>query len=182
MAAQHTRDNARRQNSGARQPSPPDPFATGNFYSLLNISFTATPQEIRRAYRQAVMRAHPDRAHPEHREQAEDITKLLNLAYTTLSDPKKRAAYDRTIRADVVQSEIMNRYVGGLGGPGLSGTRPAPADVPRRSMSAREIRERRQSDRNAIISLFTAFTVIVIAGFGLLLVFTVASLVFSALF
>lgn len=176
MAAQHARDNAQ------RQQSPPDPFATDNFYSLLNVSFTATHQEIRRAYRQTVMRAHPDRALPEHREQAEDITKLLNLAYTTLSDPKKRAAYDKTIRAEVLQSEIMSRYVGGFGGPGLSGTRPPPADVPRRTMSAREVREKRQSDRNAIISLFTAFTVIVIAGFGLLLIFTVASLVFTALF
>lgn len=182
VAAQHARDNAQRQKSGARQPSSPDPFATDTFYSLLNVSFTANRQDIKRAYRQSMMRSHPDRALPEHRAQAEDIARLLNLAYTTLSDPNKRAAYDRTIRTDVVQSEIMNRYVGGPGGPGLGGTRPTPAHVPRRSMSAREIREKRQSDRSAIISLFSAFTVVVLAGFGLLLVFTIVSLVFSALF
>lgn len=181
MTAQHARDKTRDHGSRTRQPSA-DPFATDTFYSLLNVPFTASRQEIRRAYREAVMRAHPDRALPEHRAQAEDITKLLNHAYNTLSDPKKRAAYDKTIRAEVMQSDIMNRYVGGFGGPGLGGTRMAPADVPRRSMSAAEIREKRQSDRNAIFSLFTAFVIVVIAGFGLLLIFTVVSLVFSSLF
>jgi DnaJ-class molecular chaperone len=74
----------------------------------------ATHAEIRRAYRQAMKRAHPDRQRPERRAASEELARRLNAAYATLSDPIKRQAYDRTIRQQVIQDQIMRRYVGGF--------------------------------------------------------------------
>ena len=59
-------------------------------------------------------RVHPDRQRPERRAASEDLARRLNAAYTTLSDPIKRQAYDRTIRQQVIQDQIMRRYVGGF--------------------------------------------------------------------
>ena len=83
-------------------------------YSLLGVPFTATHAEITRAYRRAMKRAHPDRQLPERRLASEDLARRLNAAYTILADPLKRQAYDRTIRQQVIQDQIMSRYVGGF--------------------------------------------------------------------
>ena len=83
-------------------------------YSLLGVPFTATHAEITRAYRQAMKRVHPDRQLPERRLASEDLARRLNAAYTILADPLKRQAYDRTIRQQVIQDQIMRRYVGGF--------------------------------------------------------------------
>src|ERR671912_601328 len=83
-------------------------------YSLLGVPFTATHAEITRAYRRAMKRVHPDRQLPERRLASEDLARRLNAAYTILADPLKRQAYDRTIRQQVIQDQIMRRYVGGF--------------------------------------------------------------------
>jgi Ca-activated chloride channel family protein len=65
---------------------------SGDFYAQLNLTMDATPEEIRRAYRQLVRQHHPDT-------QSEQGTAMLfrqiQTAYETLSDPNRRAAYDR---------------------------------------------------------------------------------------
>lgn len=183
MPAQHTRHDqthsTRADGAGSQRQSAATSLTGGdNFYTLLNVPYDASTRDIAKAYRQAMMRAHPDRALPERRAAAEDLAKLLNRAYATLSNPTKRQVYDRSIRADVVQSEIMGRYVGGFGGPGMNG-KMAAAQAPRRSMTEHERRERRRIDRSAWISLFSAFAVITIALIGLLLIFALASLAVS---
>ena len=185
MPAQHARHgqthNTRAEGSGS-QGGPAATSLTGgdNYYTLLNVPYDASTRDITKAYRQAMMRTHPDRVLPERRDAAEDLAKLLNRAYATLSNPTKRQVYDRSIRADVVQSEIMGRYVGGFAGPGMGG-KMAAAHAPRRAMTESERRERRRSDRSAWISLFSAFTVITIALIGLLLLFALGSLAVSLL-
>ena len=79
-----------------------DPDAP-NYYQLLDVAPAATPGEITRAYRRAMKRAHPDRHHAERRAAAEEQAKRLNLAYATLSNPKRRAAYDATVRAQAIR-------------------------------------------------------------------------------
>jgi len=54
----------------------------------------ASPEDIIRAYRRLALRWHPDR-NPDIRQQAEEQMKLINGAYQVLSDPIKRAKYDR---------------------------------------------------------------------------------------
>lgn len=61
-----------------------------NFYDVLGVSSTATPEEIKRAYRKLARQTHPDVAGPE----SEDRFKEISRAYEVLSDPEKRQLYD----------------------------------------------------------------------------------------
>lgn len=173
---QHSTSSSRRRLSNTGTPD------AENFYALLNVPYSATKAEITRAYRQSMMRAHPDRAHPARKAAAEDIARQLNLAYATLSDPGKRKAYDESIRTESLQSEIMGRYVSGIGGHGFGGAQATSAEAPRRSMTDRERRERSMSNRSAIITIFSAFGLIALAAIGLLLLFALVPLIFTALF
>lgn len=149
-----------------------------NYYKLFDVPMTASRREIQRAYRMIMLRWHPDKVTPEQREHAEDLSRLLNHAYATLTDPVRREAYDKSIRAEALQSEIMDRYVGGFayGGPA------AAPDVPRRPMTERERREQRESDRRANIAILLFFAVIALVAIGVLLLFSLISFAGSALF
>ena len=63
-----------------------------NYYDILNISRNADGEEIKRAFRTLAMKYHPDK-NPESKT-AEDKFKKVNEAYSVLSDPVKKRAYD----------------------------------------------------------------------------------------
>jgi molecular chaperone DnaJ len=64
-----------------------------DYYEVLGVAREASEDEIRKAYRQAALKHHPDRnqGNPE----AEAKFKEATEAYSVLSDQEKRAAYDR---------------------------------------------------------------------------------------
>lgn len=70
-----------------------------DYYEVLTVSRTASDQELKAAYRKLAMQYHPDRNPGDHH--AEEKFKQCSEAYQVLSDPDKRAAYDRYGHAGV---------------------------------------------------------------------------------
>ncbi|MBL8634016.1 MAG: molecular chaperone DnaJ [Myxococcales bacterium] len=67
--------------------------ARRDYYDVLGLPRNADPTEIKRAYRALALRYHPDQNRDD--KQAEEKFKEVSEAYTVLSDPEKRARYDR---------------------------------------------------------------------------------------
>lgn len=90
-----------------------------DYYSTLNISKNASKVEIKKAYRKLAVKLHPDKnPSPE----AGEKFKAVSEAYTVLSDPEQRAAYDRHGRAGLENggagfdpSEIFQNFFGNSG-------------------------------------------------------------------
>lgn len=64
-----------------------------DYYDILGVDRDATPEAIKKAYRRRAMKVHPDVA-PDDAEAAEKF-KELSEAYEVLSDPNKKAVFDR---------------------------------------------------------------------------------------
>jgi len=71
----------------------PAPVDKRDYYVILEVSKTASNDEIKQAYRALAMRYHPDRNPGD--VAAEDAFKEASEAYAVLSDPAKRSRYDR---------------------------------------------------------------------------------------
>ena len=66
---------------------------TKDFYEVLGVSRGANSDDIKRAYRTLARKHHPDVS--DNKAEAEHRFKEINEAYEVLSDPQKRAHYDR---------------------------------------------------------------------------------------
>lgn len=91
----------------------PTDTSTRDYYDVLGVARTATPEEIKKAYRKMAMKHHPDR-NPGDME-ALALFKEAAEAYEVLSNADKRARYDRFGKA-------------GLGGRG-PGSGPGFTDI-----------------------------------------------------
>ena len=68
-------------------------MADQDYYEVLGVSRDASDEDIKKAYRRLAMKYHPDRNNGD--KAAEEKFKQVGEAYAVLSDPQKKAAYDR---------------------------------------------------------------------------------------
>jgi molecular chaperone DnaJ len=111
-----------------------------DYYVILSVSREASDDEIKKAYRQAALKHHPDRNPGD--KAAEEKFKEASEAYAVLSDAEKRRAYDRFGHAGLNGSQgfdgmgdILNHFqdmfsdfFGGFGGQAQGGGRRKRAD------------------------------------------------------
>lgn len=102
-----------------------------DYYKILDISQNATDYEIKKAYRTQAKLWHPDKHNetPESYDEAEKRFKDITEANTILSDPKKRASYDRgddleeepTMSSQFSPEMFQAFFSNGGGGGGFNG-------------------------------------------------------------
>jgi molecular chaperone DnaJ len=67
-----------------------------NYYEIIGVSKDATPEEIKKKFRELAKKTHPDKT----KEDSEDEMAELNKAYEVLSDKELREKYDKYFKVD----------------------------------------------------------------------------------
>ncbi|KAE9606635.1 hypothetical protein Lal_00026231 [Lupinus albus] len=75
----------------------PNGMSSASLYDVLGIPASASNQEIKAAYRRLARVCHPDVAEIDQKNSSADEFMQIHAAYSTLSDPEKRASYDRSL-------------------------------------------------------------------------------------
>jgi DnaJ-class molecular chaperone len=82
-----------------------------NYYQILGLSYYATIEEIKEAYRNKVKEVHPDKKYGD-----SDLFKLVKEAYDVLQNDEKRKRYDdilfKSININVVSKIVNNQQQG----------------------------------------------------------------------
>ncbi len=67
-----------------------------NYYDVIGVSKDATPEEIKKKFRELAKKTHPDKT----RENSEEEMAELNKAYEVLSDLERREKYDKYLKVN----------------------------------------------------------------------------------
>ena len=93
-----------------------------DYYEVLDVSRTATDQELKSSYRRLALRYHPDKNPGD--ASAEEKFKEAAEAYAVLSDPEQRRRYDR-----FGHSGVSSSGGGSWGAPGFGGIEDILGDL-----------------------------------------------------
>ncbi|MEX2420108.1 MAG: DnaJ C-terminal domain-containing protein [Acidimicrobiia bacterium] len=100
-----------------------------DYYQVLGVERDASQEEIKKAFRQLARETHPDANNGDRG--TEERFRVIAEAYEVLSDPQRRAAYDRGDRIDLGDlfssfagvDDLLSRFFGG----GFGGASRGPA-------------------------------------------------------
>lgn len=124
--------------------SNPNPLSD-DYYKVLGVRRDADDSTLKKAYRKLAIKYHPDKNPDDKR--AEEFFKAIAEAYDVLSDPQKRAAYDRYGKDGAKAAEQGQDMGGGFGGggfPGGGGGQPRPPKKPAGPTPAQKREEERK--------------------------------------
>ena len=82
-------------------------MTVATYYDILRVSRQAAPEGVRSAYRSLAQRYHPDKL--QGHDDAARVMAALNEAYAVLSDPERRALYDRSIAGAQARAAAARR-------------------------------------------------------------------------
>ena len=106
-------------------------MAKRDYYDVLGVAKDASDEDIKKAYRKQAMKHHPDRNQGKGDEKSskasEEKFKEAKEAYEMLSDPQKKAAYDRFGHAGVDPN--MGGFGRSAGAEGFGGFADAFGDI-----------------------------------------------------
>ncbi|MCR3758201.1 molecular chaperone DnaJ [Clostridium felsineum] len=88
-------------------------MANKDYYEVLGLQKGASDDEIKKAFRKLAIKYHPDKNRGN--KEAEEKFKEINEAYQVLSDPDKKANYDRFGTADFNGGGGFGDFSGGFG-------------------------------------------------------------------
>ena len=80
-----------------------------NYYFVLGVASNATPEEIKRAYRNIVKKYHPDVSLFD-KDYSESVIRRANEAYRVLSDANLRVNYDAGLQNERQMKEQVRKY------------------------------------------------------------------------
>ena len=131
-------------------------MANKNYYEILGLTFNATYEEIRAAYRRLAFDLHPDRNPTT--EAAEKFQEVMQ-AYTVLINSETRAEYD-------AQTLSYVELTGGFTNPGIDLSALYPNDTKVQETAAAEFAKhlRKHKRRKALFQTFVSVVLILILG------------------
>lgn len=93
--------------------------AKQDYYDLLGVSKSVSSDDLKKVYRKLAMKYHPDKNPGD--KASEQKFKEISEAYEILSDPQKKAAYDRFGHSAFSSGQGPGSGGGGFGGQGFGG-------------------------------------------------------------
>ena len=80
-----------------------------NYYKILEVDSSASPEVIEKAYKALAKKYHPDLQEESQKKSAGEKLKEINEAYEILSNPDSRANFDKTLAASNISSDDFNK-------------------------------------------------------------------------
>ncbi|MCJ1372049.1 hypothetical protein MMC20_003270 [Loxospora ochrophaea] len=127
---------------------------TDDYYAILEVSQTATPEEVRKSYQRLAKALHPDKNL--NKPGATASFQLLGRAYETIKAPEKRSAYDtkwlgiRDMQARQREAEMRKTKRRQASAEAKRKKEAFEKAIRRKKSIAREERPRESKRRNAI--------------------------------
>ena len=82
-----------------------------NYYDILQINQNASPEIIEKAYKTLAKKYHPDVQEASKKTVAEEKMKLINEAYSVLSNEEQRYEYDQQLEENTISAEKYQELV-----------------------------------------------------------------------